>query len=307
MKRLHFLFLLLLNAAPAGAAERTSAHYSILAEVTDLGGRRATSARYTLHGSAGTIGGTSLAGTPVVMAKAGYPAQLYEIMGIVVNAAPASVNEGGTRQLDPAHLLDDATLIAINPALVTWIIDHGPIVSISPGGLATGGLVPQDTPALVKGRLGLLTAGLPLTVLNTIPDNFGAYAGDGLNDDWQVQHFGLPPNPAAAPLLDPDGDGQNNRFEFLAGLIPTDPASVFRQRVARSAQGTQVIFSPIISGRTYAVTFRSDLSALPAWAPLPPGMATFQNGDELTVIDSSAHAAPQRYYRVEITPLPPNP
>jgi phosphatidylinositol-3-phosphatase len=45
---------------------------------------------------------------------------------------------------------------------------------------------------------------------------------------WQIQYFGSTSNPDAAPNADPDGDGQNNTAEFLAGTDPTDSASVFQ-------------------------------------------------------------------------------
>ncbi len=44
---------------------------------------------------------------------------------------------------------------------------------------------------------------------------------------WQIQYFGSTTNPKAAPGYDADGTGQNNEFKFVAGLNPTNPASVF--------------------------------------------------------------------------------
>ncbi len=284
-------------------ADRTSANYSIATDTADAGGRRATSAAYTNDGSVGGIAGLSTVAAPAESAKHGYIGQLFEVVGFVVHASPTSVSEGGTRQLAPSHLLDDATLLAITPTLVNWSVISGPIGSISPGGLATAGIVPRDTPASVRGSFGGFIGSLNLTVLDSIPDNFGSYAGDKIGDDWQVQYFGLN-NPNAAPSRDPDGDGQNNRFEFLAGLIPTDPASVFKLRIERTGEKTLVIFSPIISGRTYTVTYNHDLSLPPPWPPLPPGFTTTQNGDERTVTELQTQALRQRFYRVEIGTSP---
>ena len=53
--------------------------------------------------------------------------------------------------------------------------------------------------ALAQGSYAGSTGSLNLTVLNVNQDNFGSYAGDGIGDDWQVQYFGLPSNPAAGP------------------------------------------------------------------------------------------------------------
>ena len=59
-------------------------------------------------------------------------------------------------------------------------------------------------------------------MLDTIADNFGSYASDGIGDDWQNQFFGLD-NPDAGPSKDPDGDGDNNLYEYHARLLPNDP------------------------------------------------------------------------------------
>ncbi|HUJ09718.1 MAG TPA: DNA/RNA non-specific endonuclease [Verrucomicrobiae bacterium] len=44
---------------------------------------------------------------------------------------------------------------------------------------------------------------------------------------WQIQYFGST-NGSATATADPDGDGQNNLAEFLAGTDPTNTASAFR-------------------------------------------------------------------------------
>jgi hypothetical protein len=178
-------------------------------------------------------------------------------------------------------------------------VASGPIAGISAAGLATAGPVYQDTPAAVQGAFGGFSGSLNLTVLDTMADNFGSYAGDNLADDWQFQHFGLD-NPLAAPLLDPDGDGQNNAFEFTAGLIPTDRLSRFSLTIAPvPGQPTEkkVIFDPIVAGRSYTVMTSPDLSA-GSWDPLPVGSIT-NNGDQRTVTDPAASEA-KKFYTVEI-------
>ena len=42
---------------------------------------------------------------------------------------------------------------------------------------------------------------------------------------WQIAHFGCTSCPEAAPGADPDGDGQNNRAEYLAGTDPNSAGS----------------------------------------------------------------------------------
>lgn len=47
-------------------------------------------------------------------------------------------------------------------------------------------------------------------------------------EQWQLQYFGCTNCPQAAATADPDGDGQNNMAEYLAGTDPNDSASAFR-------------------------------------------------------------------------------
>ena len=283
----------------ANAAPRTSANSTITAETADAGGRRATSANYTHDGSAARIAGISAVAAPVQSAKHGYLGQLFEIAGLVVNSAALTVNEAATLQLAAWQLLDDATFLATDANTVTWSTVSGPITGISASGLASAGLVFQNTSATVQGLLGGFTGSLNFTVLDSIPDNFGAYAGDGIGDDWQVQFFGQN-NPLAAPGFDPDGDGQTNQFEFTAGLIPNDPASFFRLRLeAVPAQPARkkVIFSPRLDGRTYVV--KSRLTPSGVWQPLATSTQS-DNATERTVTDLDATDS-KKFYRVEIT------
>lgn len=282
------------------ASPRTSANYSIVADTVDTGGRRTSSATYANDGSVGAVVGISTVPSPPGSAKAGYIGQLYEIAGFALSNSQSSVPEGFTLQLAAGHLLDDGTLLPMAPTLVSWSVVSGPIVSISAGGLATAGIVYQDTSATVQGSFGAATASLNLTVLDVNPDNFGTYAGDGVWDDWQVLYFGLPPNAAAGPLLDPDGDGQNNRFEWIAGLVPTDAISKFKLNIVGSAQGAHLIFSPTVAGRTYTVKYGFDFLDVPNWLTLMGG--TIANvGNQRTVTDTSAQASPKKYYRIEIS------
>ncbi len=278
---------------------RFSANYSVFTESADGGGRRAASASYTNDGSASGVTGISTAAAPTRTAKSGYIGQLYDVSGLLLNSAPPDVNETGTLQLAAWQLLDDATLLTTDANAVTWGIVVGPISDITAAGLATAGPVSQNTSAAVSGTFGGFTGSLNLSVLDSIPDNFGAYAGDGLGDDWQVQNFGEN-NPLAAPALDPDGDGQTNQFEFTAGLIPNDPASVFHLRIeAVPGQPSRrnIIFRPRLIGRTYMVQARSGLAG-GDWVPLNQS-AESDTGDVRTVTD--LNAAGTKFYRVEIT------
>ncbi len=78
-----------------------------------------------------------------------------------------------------------------------------------------------------------------------------------------MQHSGQPPNANATPLVDPDGDGQNNAFEFTAGLIPQPkpaPSSACASKKSPPQPGQKnVIFSPRFTDRTYTVKAKPSL------------------------------------------------
>jgi hypothetical protein len=299
MKPLLLLCALLLPAF-AWAGSRSSANYRVTTDTLDDGGRRATSAAYRNDGSIGGIGGVGTAPAPVSTAKHSYIGQLYEASSLVLSATPSPVNEGNAAQLGLFALLDDATRLVPPPATVLWNVVAGPIASITPGGLATAAAVYQNTAATVGGRFLGLSNGLDVLVLNVLPDNFGTYAGDGIDDAWQVQYFGIG-NANACPLCDPDLDLQNNRFEYVAGTIPTDFNSRFRFRIEAVpgiSTNQDLVFSPRFPSRTYWAEFRTSADA-GLFVPVPV-TATSDAGSERTITDLQA-TDPARFYRIGIT------
>ncbi len=288
--------ILLAAAMTAEGAEP----YTSPANTVDAGGAHATSAIYSQDASLGSIGGSSTASAPQVAAKHGYIGQLAEVNGILIPSTPGTVNEGSTLQLTALQLLDDATTATLDPATVAWNVFSGPVASISPSGLATAATVYQTTPATVQGGWGGHFSGLVLSVVNVNTDDYQAYAADGIDDDWQFQYFGAPPNATAGPTADPDGDGQKNLFEFLAGVVPNDATSRFLLRiepVAGQPVWKKLVFSPRLPGRTYSVETNPDLGT--TWSPLS-GATVSDNGSERTVTDPNASGA-EKFYRVNIT------
>ncbi|MDB6173040.1 MAG: rcc [Chthoniobacteraceae bacterium] len=121
-------------------------------------------------------------------------------------------------------------------------------------------------------------------------------------ESWRTLHFNTAQDAgAAADMADPDGDGTNNRLEYIAGLLPTNPLSHFDVRVETvPGKGDQkaIIFSPLIDGRTYSVKYKANLTD-ETWSALTD-IKTSDNGSERTVTDLSAGAG-SRLYIVEIT------
>jgi hypothetical protein len=160
----------------------------------------------------------------------------------------------------------------------------------------------EDTQAIVGANSPQFEGRLQLTlyVQDTLPDNHGTYAADGLPDTWQINHFGHD-NPLAAPLLDPDDDGQNNRFEYTAGLLPNNPLSRFLlsiQPVPGEPGHKELKFGPIHSERTYTVKSNTTLTG-GEWQDLTD-FTDDQSNPQRTVIDQAASVS-RKFYQVEIT------
>jgi len=243
------------------AGERSSANYTITTDTTDIGGHETTSANYSSIGSAGLISGITNGENETVV-KSGYIAQLYSITGLVLDPDLFEINEGSSNSILAYASLDDATFLKLDPEEITWETLSGPISNIDPSGEATAGNVYQTTEAQVQGSWKNYQAQTSFSVLNVGTDDFGLYAGDKLDDAWQVTHFGEE-NPLAGGDLDPDGDGMKNWEEYLMGTIPTDISSVFSPvaNYTKTDTGTHLELSiPTIEGRKYIVKTSSDLN-----------------------------------------------
>lgn len=283
------LILLGLLTAAAHAGPRTGGIYSVATDIADNGGQPVSSAVYTMDGSIGTVAGISSVDSPAEIAKAGYIGQLYNVVALEISAPAGSVDVDQTLQLGVTELLDDSTVILLSPGAVTWSVQSGPITAISGSGLVTAGVVYGDTGAVVGGSFAGFSDLLDLTVVNS------AF------DAWQLQYFGAS-NPLAAPGVDADGTGQTNLFKYIAGLDPTDPASIFTLTIApvpgQSGQ-KNLIFSPIAAGRTYTVVAASSLVTGGSWSGINAS-APADNGTQRTITDLSA-SGPAKFYEIQIS------
>jgi hypothetical protein len=266
----------------------------ITTSTIDGGGLHTTSANYTMDGSVGGIDGISSASADT--AKNGYIGQLTEVVSVSVTGTPASINQGATSQLSGVATLDDTTVSPLSGSDIAWSFVTYPLQSVDGNGLATAVAnvyaAPVDT---VNGLYLGVTGSTGVQVL-------GPYANGGIPDSWQVQYFGQPPNANAAPTADADGTGQNNLFKYVAGLDPTNPASIFVLKIASvTGQPTQknLIFNPIASGRTYTIESRTNLVS-GSYAALGSLSAPVTNVNQVTVTDLSATQT-SKFYHVHIS------
>lgn len=126
--------------------------------------------------------------------------------------------------------------------------------------------------------------------------------GDGIPDWWREQYFGgsgTTTNSQTCARCDADGTGQNNLYKYVAGLDPTNPASVFVLNISKPPPQPTLIFGPVAAGRTYTLQSRASLLGA-VWSPLGGSTSPQTNSDQVSVTDLNAVGA-QKYYRVQIT------
>jgi hypothetical protein len=269
----------------------------------DGGGLRTSSANYTMDNSIGGIGGISSASADT--AKNGYIGQLTEVVSVVVTSQPDAVAVSGTAQLSGTATLDDSTVLSLSGSDVAWSSPNEPypVASISGSGV----LSPADVYALSSATVnGYYLGATNNTILEVFaPDSIG----DGIPDWWRQEYFGAatPTNGSDCATCDADGTGQDNLFKFVAGLNPTNPASVFVLKIAPVAgQPTQkmLTYSPILIGfgQTYTLQFRTNLTGGAGYATLTTTgvLTTNVPQAQVTVTDTQA-TQPQKFYRVNIS------
>ena len=122
---------------------------------------------------------------------------------------------------------------------------------------------------------------------------------DGLDDRFQRRYFSPFTSADAAPGADPDGDGLDNRYEFLAGTNPIDAASIPRlaiDRITADPQGSSIAWRSVPGGR-YQVLRRQGLGSGTSWQAIG-GVVT---GTDFTTPFRDASATNRfGFYRVQV-------
>lgn len=296
MNRL-FLLTAVALPSPLAAVPPASAAYAIPALTLNAGGGPAASASYAAVTGNGESGLLTTAGG--LTARSGFIGQLYEVIALEVTAPSTTLLEAASQQLAATVTLDDASLLLPDPARLRWEVRSGPILSISNAGLAIAGNVYQNTPAQVQGTWMGITGSLALTIRNTGDDDYSGYGSDGISDLWQVGYFGEQ-NPLGFAAADPDGDGEDNLFEFLTGYVPNDANSLLTAR-SISLTGNSVLLelSRVQPGVAYHIESSTDLVA---WTPL----LNIEPGFLLQPFSQSLPATgPSAFYRVKVTAAAP--
>lgn len=119
--------------------------------------------------------------------------------------------------------------------------------------------------------------------------------GDGLPNEWETQYFGNAT--LGDPNADGDGDGFNNRSEYLAGTDPTNPTSVLAlSSIVLPGSGGTVVNWIGAPNRTYSL-YRS---SQPGSGYTVVAANVFSATGSYTFTDPGATGAGNRFYRAQV-------
>jgi hypothetical protein len=123
------------------------------------------------------------------------------------------------------------------------------------------------------------------------------YPRDGTVPAWWANlYFGRNVNAS----VDHDGDGCTTYAEYVAGTVPTDPASRFGFRLEPAASNSwRAIFSPCYGDRTYELQTTTNLNAAP-WLTLAGLPVTSTTNCEGTITVPNASSGGSGYFRLTI-------
>ncbi|MEM9081413.1 MAG: hypothetical protein AAGC74_12055 [Verrucomicrobiota bacterium] len=291
--------LLLLLPTLACAESRTSTNYTLIQETTTNSyGQRSISTNYTLDDSGH---GGSVAASTNYTHRDGFAGQLLDPESLAMTATPDPVDEESPTQISTTLVYDDGTTQPnVTP---NYTPASGPVSSVSVTGLAQTEAVYQNTTASIEANLSGLTGTITFTVANTNPDNYQEYSSDGLPDDWQITHFGLPPNSNAGPTQNPDGDPQDNLFEYLTGYDPNDPNDFFTFEITgRSGTTANFTASKLIPDTLYTLNRSPDLGQNNPWLPIQTISVTSETNNA-PFADNTAPNTPnaKAFYQIEVS------
>lgn len=199
---------------------------------------------------------------------------------------PGTIATNATLRLSGDGITYGETEVLLPPVLRSLTLIQVPVTVAA---TATAG--PRTLELTADGKT-VRAIGFVEILPNFPDDNF-----DGLSDLFQRSYWSPFTQAAAAPALDPDGDGYTNLREATGGTNPTNAASLPLRISANYSTGKITVNANVVSGKSYQIFARDALSF--GW--LPWGSARLAAGELLTWIDDRPLAG-ERYYQVRRSP-----
>lgn len=191
----------------------------------DLGGTVQVAGDRRNVGFVGAPGVVATAEDGVRVARQGGSGMVYFPTGYSVAADSSAIREAGSTPesstrtaLSAREDFDDQTFAAATTP-VAWSPATNQAISVSADGIARANAVYQDTLAAFSATLGGIAATNYLTVLNALPDNYEAWAGDTFDDAWEIAQ-------GMAAAVDPDASN-NGTPNWQLYAMGVDPSATF--------------------------------------------------------------------------------
>ena len=160
------------------------------------------------------------------------------------------------------------------------------------GALLPAGRAVTATATDPAGNTSRFSTGVAVTLISTV--------NDSIPDAWRARYFGgagTTTNSQSCSTCDADGDGMNNRAEYLAGTNPTNSASKLQLEALLPNGAGDVARFISSAGVSYRISGRDD-AGTGFWSLLADQV--FGTGGNLTVNDAASLFQPRRVYRVEV-------
>ncbi|MEO5712743.1 MAG: autotransporter-associated beta strand repeat-containing protein [Luteolibacter sp.] len=157
-----------------------------------------------------------------------------------------------------------------------------------------GGTLSMDN-VVLSGIPGGTTAKLSSSVAGQVSLVIDDSDEDGLPDSWETANFG---NLSKGPNDDPDGDGQSNAMEYLAGTLPNNGASRFAATIAPVSGNQFTLTWPSVPGKSYGIETNATLAG--SWSQLTSVPAAVSPATSTSY--SVTPVGNQMFYRIRIDP-----
>jgi len=142
------------------------------------------------------------------------------------------------------------------------------------------------------GNTSRMSGGVTVVVTSSV--------NDGIPDAWRAQYFGgsgMTTNSQSCATCDADGDGLSNWQKFLAGLNPTNVASVLRLNAIWPSAPNNVANFLSVSGIVYQVQY-CDVLRSSFWSIADEQIVG--NGTNILITDPNWSSTAARFYRVRV-------
>ena len=142
-----------------------------------------------------------------------------------------------------------------------------------------------------------------VTVLVAAPESLPDLDGDGMNDEWTLRYFGHAESRGddqSLPSSDPDGDGQTNLEELIAGTDPLSSLSTFKLVSMRVVESDRQLMWTVVGGRNYVLQAAPILGSTDQFVDISPIISVPMDGATRTSFVDSREAgrSERQFYRV---------